>query len=83
MIYTIKFERRALHELDKLNAFVYRRIVKNIKDLEHNFSSKDIKRLKVDDVYRLRVGDYRVLFVIEKELIKIIKMGHRKNIYKR
>ncbi len=83
MIYRIEFERRAFYELNKLNQIISRRITKNIKELEQNFESKDIKRLKGMDFYRMRVGDYRVIFKIEKDLIKVLKIGHRKNIYKR
>jgi mRNA interferase RelE/StbE len=31
---------------------------------------------------RLRVGDYRVIYVIEKEVVLIVKIGHRKEVYK-
>ena len=83
MKYEIKFERRAFQELNKLDQIISRRLLKNIKELQEGFKSKDVKRLKGKDTYRLRVGNYRVLFDIEKELIKILKIGHRKNIYKR
>lgn len=32
--------------------------------------------------YRFRIGDYRVVFDVEKETVKILKVGHRKDIYK-
>ena len=82
MIYKIKFEKRAFQELDKLDQIISRRILKNIKELKKNFHTKDVKRLKAQDIYRLRVGNYRVLFYIENDLIRILKVGHRKNIYK-
>lgn len=81
MIYRIKFEKRVFQELDKLDQFISRRILKNIKDLQNNFHTKDIKRLKGQDIHRLRVGNYRVLFHMENDLIRILKIGHRKNIY--
>jgi mRNA interferase RelE/StbE len=31
---------------------------------------------------RLRVGDYRVIYLIEKEIVLIVKIGHRKEVYK-
>jgi len=31
---------------------------------------------------RLRVGDYRVIYVIEKDTVLIVKIGHRKEVYK-
>ena len=83
MIYKIKFEKRAFQELNKLDQIISRRILRDIKELKENFHTKDIKRLKGQDIYRLRVGNYRVLFYLENDLIKILKVGHRKNIYKR
>jgi len=32
--------------------------------------------------YRFRIGDYRVSFDVEKDTAKILKVGHRKDIYK-
>ena len=32
--------------------------------------------------YRFRIGDYRVAFDIEKDVAKILKVGHRKDMYK-
>ena len=82
MIYKIKFEKKAFQELDKLDQIISRRILRNIKELKENFHTKDVRRLKGQDNYRLRVGNYRVLFYIENDLIRIVKVGHRKNIYK-
>ena len=83
MKYEIKFEKRAFQELNKLDEFIARRIFKDIKSLQDGFKSKDVKRLKGRDTYRLRVVNYRVLMEIDKNLIKIFKIGHRKNIYKK
>ena len=81
MKYKIYFEKRALRELMKLDKFLARRIIKKIKELEKNPFSKDIKRLKNQTSFRLRIGDYRVLFELLEDTIKVLKIGHRKNIY--
>lgn len=57
------------------------RIFNKIDGLKGNITSSDIKRLKGSDKFRLRVGDYRVIFSIEDDLIIIWKVGHRKNVY--
>lgn len=72
---------RALEELNKLEPFIASRIVKKINELSENPYSKDIKKLKGIEGFRLRIGDYRVIFDIESEIIVILKIGHRKNIY--
>ena len=81
MRYKILYEKEALKELDKLEFSISKRIVKKIDEMSENSSSCDIKKLKGSNDYRLRVGDYRIIFIFDKEIIKIIKVGHRKNIY--
>ena len=81
MRYQILYEKEALKELDKLEPSISRRIIKKIEDMSENPSSCDIKKLKASEDYRLRVGDYRVFFIFDKDLIKILKVGHRQQIY--
>lgn len=81
MKYQIDYEKEALKELEKLESHISRRIIKKIDEMSENPFSKDIKRLKGNDDFRLRVGDYRVIFAIEHSIIKIWKVGHRKSIY--
>ena len=81
MNYKISFEKRALLELRKFDNFLAKRIIKKIKELKEDPFSKDIKRLKNQSSYRLRIGDYRVIFQLLEKEIKILKVGHRKNVY--
>ena len=81
MMYSIKWEERALIELEKLEKSISARIFKKIEGLKENLNSSDIKRLKGSNKFRLRVGDYRVIFSVEGNLMIIWKVGHRKNIY--
>ena len=83
MTYSIKWEEKVLRELGKLEKGISYRIFKKVDELRDNFSSLDIKKIKGEDRYRLRVGDYRVIFSIQKDFIVIWKVGHRKNIYSR
>jgi mRNA interferase RelE/StbE len=81
MKYLISYEKRALLELRKLDKLLAKRIIKKIKELENDPFSKDIKRLKGQSSFRLRIGNYRILFELLESEIKILKVGHRKNIY--
>lgn len=81
-MFELKWEKRALQELNKFEGFIARRILKKINKLKENPFSKDVKRLQNSGYFRLRVGDYRILFTIKEEIIEIWKIGHRKNIYK-
>lgn len=83
MRYAISYEKGALQELEKLEVSISQRIIKKVEELSDNPFSKDIKRLKGSNDFRLRVGDYRVIFSIEGDSIIVYKVGHRKNIYDR
>ena len=80
-MYTIEWKENALQNLEKLENLIARRILKKVEELSENPFSKDIKRLQGSEDFRLRVGDYRVIFFIEQNIIHILKVGHRKNIY--
>lgn len=81
MKYNIEWKEHALKDLEKLESSISRRILKKADELLENPFSKDIRKLKGSNDFRLRVGDYRVIFFIEKDLIQILKVGHRRNIY--
>ena len=60
------------------------RIANALEALSDNLSG-DVKKLtNYSPEYRLRVGNYRALFEIEKaDLVMVYRIGHRKEIYKR
>ena len=80
-MYNLEWKEHALQNIEKLENSIGRRIVKKVEELSENPFSKDIKKLKGINDFRLRVGDYRVIFYIEKDTIIILKVGHRKHIY--
>ncbi len=82
-MYRIIFSDSAKKQLKKLNKEVQKRIVSAIERIRIR-PEVFVTRLVDEDIYRLRAGDYRVLLEIEKNelIILIIKIGHRKNIYK-
>ncbi|MEK6937042.1 MAG: type II toxin-antitoxin system RelE/ParE family toxin [Nanoarchaeota archaeon] len=80
-MFKIVWDDKALSELNKLEYHISIRILKKVRELSNN-SALDIKRLKGVEGFRLRVGDYRVLFDMDKDVINILKVGHRKNVYK-
>jgi len=82
-MFQIDWKEHAIENLNKLETPVSQRIFKKVEELADNPFSKDIKRLKGSEYFRLRVGDYRVIFSIEGNLITILMVGHRKNIYDR
>ena len=81
MIFNIVWDEKAYSELNKIEPSISRRVFKKIDELSENPFSKDIKKLKGSNDFRLRVGDYRVIFSINNGTIHILKVGHRKNVY--
>jgi mRNA interferase RelE/StbE len=83
MTYEIIFSDNALTQLKKLEHSIQERIIKSLERIRIRPEAY-VTKLVGDPGYRLRVGDYRVILDIDKEKlhILIIKIGHRKNIYK-
>jgi len=80
-MFELEWKKSAIKDIYRLEKEIYSRIFKKIDELKSGFQSKDIKRIQGEDKFRLRIGDYRVLFSMENNLITIWKIGHRKNIY--
>ncbi|BBD68802.1 addiction module antitoxin [Nostoc commune NIES-4072] len=85
MSYEVKFSKGAKKQFRKLPLDVQQRIQTKINELAIEPRPNGVKKLQGDDnSYRLRVGDYRVIYeVVDNVLIvTVIKVGHRSNIYK-
>jgi len=83
MSYRLKWSSRARGQIKRIELFVAKRIALKINYLAENFSFKNVKRIQDSHNFRLRIGDYRVIFEINKNEIHILDVGHRKNIYKK
>lgn len=82
MNYPIDFKPRSLKDLKKLPPQASARIVEKIEAMRTDLAG-NVKRLtNFTPEYRLRVGDYRVLFEIEGEAVVIYRVLHRKDAYK-
>jgi mRNA interferase RelE/StbE len=86
MAYQLIFSNTAVKNLHSVNKRDVRRIVEALEELANNPDEKaNVKQLinHLKATYRLRVGNYRVLFDREDRLrvIDVIDVGHRKNIY--
>ncbi|MGC9309271.1 MAG: type II toxin-antitoxin system RelE family toxin [Candidatus Nanoarchaeia archaeon] len=83
-MFEIRWDSKAVEQLEKLEIFVRKRIIKKIRYLAENFSNADVKKLVNSDFYRMRIGDYRVIFDVDNflKILKVVRVGHRKNIYK-
>ncbi len=84
MIYSVFIERYALKQIVKLDRKIIPVLKEEIAKLAYNPRPRGYKKLKGEDAYRIRVGDYRVIYEIEdkKVIVTVVSVGHRKNIYK-
>jgi mRNA interferase RelE/StbE len=83
--YRIEIKSSAAKELEKLPRKMIPRVVTAINELAENPRPHGVKKLAgFEHTYRIRVGDYRVLYnIFEKKLIiEIIRIRHRKDVYK-
>ena len=55
-----------------------------IAGLSQNPRPYGYKKLKGEEAYRIRVGDYRIIYEIDNDkiIVTVVSVGHRKEIYK-
>ena len=84
MRYRVILPKTVQKELDRLPDGVLRRILARLGELETNPRPPDVKKLKGRSAWRIRVGDYRVIYEIhDRELqILVITVGHRRDVYR-
>lgn len=76
--------RGARKELERLPTQIQTRISKAILALEENPFPHGCKKLKNRDGFRIRIGDYRVLYFADTKLKQIVVgiIGHRREVYR-
>jgi mRNA interferase RelE/StbE len=81
MRYEIEFRRKALHDLKRLSPEISRRIETKLESLRQDLSG-DVKRLvNYTPGWRLRVGDWRVVFEPVGAKVVIYRIVHRSEAY--
>ena len=82
--YKIFVKASAAKEIEKISTKKdRRRIIKKIRSLSDNPHPRGSVKLSGKDKYRLRQGNYRIIYSIEddKLIVHIVKVGHRKDVY--
>ncbi len=82
-MYKIVIDRFAQKQLGKISPPHFNRIVKAVNDLANNPRPNGYRKLTGRSGYRIRIGDYRVIYNIKDNILTIfiIEIGHRKDIY--
>lgn len=85
MAYLVEFTAEATADLEALPPIIQERIFRKVRWLSDNFENVSPQALSANlsGLFKLRVGDYRVIysFAPEAKRITIHKVGHRRDIY--
>lgn len=85
MSYRIEFAKQAAKQFRALSAQEKNRLQTNIDSLAQEPCLRgSIKLAGEDNLYRVRVGNYRIIYTINNDqlLIVIVKVGHRRDVYR-
>jgi len=82
--YKITIKKSAAKELEDIPKKDLRKIIKPIQSLAQNPRHQGAQKLSAKEQYRVRQGDYRIVYSIEDKdsIIDIVKIGHRREIYR-
>ena len=85
MNYSVELLPAALKQLEKLPAAAQRRILAALAALEEDPRPPGVVKLSGEDnLWRIRVGDYRIVYEIHDDrlLVLVVRIGHRKDVYR-
>lgn len=80
----IRWERRAVHELDRLPARDRARVLTAVESLAETPLKGEILHAEWQGLRRLRVGRYRVIYAFDGDTlwIAVLRVGHRREVYR-
>ena len=82
MRYTVELKPRAIKDLKAITLTDRTRLLDGIEKLENNLEG-DVKRLTdFTPEFRLRVGNYRVLFEVDGQRVVVYRVLHRRDVYR-
>ena len=85
-MYEVYIEKAAENDLKRLPTTTFHRIIPQIKSLAENPRPSSCRKLTGSkNDWRIRIGDYRVLYEIDEkaEAVRIMRVRHRREVYRR
>jgi mRNA interferase RelE/StbE len=84
MTYTVNLKRSAEKELACLPSKIHNKIVDRLISLKADPRPNTVKKLHGREGYRIRVGDYRILYTIDDSMkrVEVFSIAHRKEVYR-
>ena len=82
--YNVLIKRSAAKELEGLPAKIRRQVAAKVAGLAVTPRPQGVEKLSGQEKYRIRQGDYRVLYSIDDsaETVTVVKIGHRRDVYR-
>jgi len=83
--YSIRFRTSVRKDLRKIPKADVQRIMARIESLADNPRPPRAEMLTGDDKYRIRQGNYRILYTVEDDalIVCVVKVGHRREVYRK
>ena len=83
--YKIEIKQSAAKELKKIDSKDQKRIITRIQSLSADPRPSGAKKLSGEEKYRIRQGDYRILYYIRDDIITVIvvRIAHRREVYRK
>jgi len=82
--YKVLIKPSAVKELKNIPKKELTKITEKINSLSHDPRPSRCEKLTAQNAYRIRQGDYRIIYIIEDDtlIIIVIKVGHRRDVYR-
>lgn len=82
--YKVEIKKSAVKEIKQLPKKDLKKVLAKIGSLSENPRPVDCKKLSAQEKYHIRCGDYRILYLIKEEalIVYVVKVGHRKDVYR-
>lgn len=76
--YKIEIKKSAAKEIEDLPSVILKRVITHIKELADNPRPVGCKKLSGEEKYRIRIGNYRILYEINDEIVTVyvVKVAH-------
>ena len=83
-MYELLLKRKVEKSVARLPDTVYERVIRKINSLVEDPRPTDSKKLQGREDWRVRVGDYRIIYGIddERNVVEILSVAHRRDVYR-
>jgi mRNA interferase RelE/StbE len=85
MSYQVVLSKSAKHDLSKLDKTLQQNMANHLQSLTTDPRPHGVTKLRgTEDEWRIRVGDYRIIYEIDdnKQIVAILRIRHRREVYR-